>query len=238
MALKNPNIEMLETTARDLGALIHETVFLGGAATGLLLTDPATPPIRITRDIDVIIEVVSLAAYHRFNEKLRKLGFFEDTSLGAPICRWQKENIILDVMPTDPSILGFGNRWFSKAFVSAVPHCLPSGQQIKVLPAPFFLATKIEAFKHRGNDDYILSTDMEDIITLIDGRAEIIEEVSRSDNELKIYLNEFFSFIRYNPAFYESLPGHLPPDKASQARSAQILQRIEKIIDQTTYRNS
>lgn len=67
MALKNPNIEMLETTARDLGPLIHETVFLGGAATGLLLTDPATPPIRITRDIDVIIEVVSLAAYHRFN---------------------------------------------------------------------------------------------------------------------------------------------------------------------------
>jgi hypothetical protein len=95
MALKNPNIEMLETTARDLGPLIHETVFLGGAATGLLLTDPATPPIRITRDIDVIIEVVSLA-------------------------------------------------------------------------------------------------------------------------------------------FYESLPGHLPPDKASQARSAQILQRIDKIIVQTT----
>lgn len=72
MALNNPNIEMLETAARDLGALIHETVFLGGAATGLLLTDPAAPPIRVTRDIDVIIEVASLAAYHRFNEKLRK----------------------------------------------------------------------------------------------------------------------------------------------------------------------
>ncbi len=234
MTLKNPNIEMLETTARDLGPLVHEMVFLGGAATGLLLTDSAAPPIRITRDIDVIIEVASLTEYHRFNEELRKLGFFEDTSPDAPICRWQKQNMILDVMPTDPSILEFGNRWFSKAFASAVPHCFPSGKQIKVLPAPFFLATKIEAFKHRGNDDYILSTDIEDILTVIDGRSAIIEEVSRSDNDLKIYLNEFFSLIRNNPAFYESLPGHLPPDKASQARSAQILQRIDKIIVQTT----
>jgi len=233
MVLKNPNIEMLETAARDLKPLIQETVFLGGAATGLLLTDPAAPPIRVTRDIDLIIEAASLAAYHRFTEELRILGFVEDTSPDAPICRWQKENIILDVMPSDPNILGFGNRWFSKAFALAVPHRLPSGQQIKILPAPFFLATKIAAFKHRGNSDYILSTDMEDILTIIDGRPEIIEEVGKSDNDLKIYLNNFFSLIRNNSAFYESLSGHLPPDKASQARSAQILQRIEKIIVNT-----
>ncbi len=86
----NPNIEMLETAARELGPLLPETVFLGGAATGLLLTDPAAPPLRITRDIDVIIEVSSLAAYHRFSEKLRNLGFAEDMSPAAPICRWQK----------------------------------------------------------------------------------------------------------------------------------------------------
>jgi hypothetical protein len=137
-------------------------------------------------------------------------------------------------MPTDPGILGFGNRRFSIAFSSALPYRLPSGQQIQVIPAPFFLATKIEAFKHRGNEDYILSTDMEDIATLIDGRAEIIEEVSRSYNDSKIYLNEFLSFIRTNPTFYESLSGHLPPDKASQARYAQILQRIEEMIDLTS----
>jgi hypothetical protein len=99
MVSKSPNIEILETAARDLRPLIHELVFLGGAATGLLLTDPAAPPIRITLDIDVIIEVGSLTAYHRFNEKLRKLGFFEDVSPDAPLCRWQKQNIILDVMP-------------------------------------------------------------------------------------------------------------------------------------------
>jgi hypothetical protein len=88
MISKNPNIEILETAARDLRSLIHELVFLGGAATDLLLTDPAAPPIRVARDIDVIIEVASLTAYHRFNEKLRKSGFFEDISPDAPLCRW------------------------------------------------------------------------------------------------------------------------------------------------------
>ncbi|MFZ5572189.1 MAG: hypothetical protein ACOZF0_17455 [Thermodesulfobacteriota bacterium] len=124
---------MLETAARDLGPLLPETLFLGGAATGLLLTDPA-----------------------------------------APICRWQKQPIILDVIPTDPSILGFGNCWFAEAFASAIPDRLPSGQEIKLLPAPYFLATKMEAFLHRGSNDHILSTDMEDIIVLVLSEIRII----------------------------------------------------------------
>lgn len=223
---------MLEKSARELRLLIDEIVFLGGAATGLLLTDPAAPPLRVTRDIDVIIEVGSLAAYHRFNEKLRKMGFAEDMRPDAPICRWLKEDLTLDVMPTDPKILGFGNRWFIKAFDSAVPHRLPSGQQIKILPAPYFLATKIEAFMHRGNGDYIMSTDMEDIITLIDGRTEIIEEINASEDHLTEYLIENFSLMCRDPDFYESIPGHLPPDMASQARSGQIRFRIDAIIAQ------
>ena len=99
---KNPNIEMLEAAVERLGTLIDEMVFLGGCATGLLLTDPAAPPIRITRDVDVMVEVATLAGYHRFTEKLRKQGFTEDFSPEAPICRWQSENIILDVMAPDP----------------------------------------------------------------------------------------------------------------------------------------
>jgi len=59
---KNPNIEMLEAVVERLGPLNDEVVFLGGGAAGLLLTDPAAPPLRITRDVDVILEVTSLAA--------------------------------------------------------------------------------------------------------------------------------------------------------------------------------
>lgn len=48
---KNPNIEMLEATVERLGSIIDEVVFLGGCATGLLLTDPAAPPLRVTMSI-------------------------------------------------------------------------------------------------------------------------------------------------------------------------------------------
>jgi hypothetical protein len=135
---KNPNIEMLEIAVERLGKLIDDVVFLGGCATGLLLTDPAAPPIRATRDVDVMVEVASLAGYHSFNEKLRRRGFKEDSSPEAPICRWQSERIILDVMPTDPELLGFGNQWFARAFPVAHSHRLPSGASIRVLPSPLF----------------------------------------------------------------------------------------------------
>jgi hypothetical protein len=105
---KNPNIEILAIAVERLGKLIDDVVFPGGCATGLLLTDQAAPSIRATRDVDVMVEVASLAGYHSFNEKLRRRGFKEGSSPAAPICRWQSERIILDVMPTDPELLGFG----------------------------------------------------------------------------------------------------------------------------------
>ena len=55
--------------------LTDQMVFLGGCATGLLLTDPAAPEVRPTRDVDVITEVGSLAEYYRLADALRVAGF-------------------------------------------------------------------------------------------------------------------------------------------------------------------
>lgn len=51
---QNPNLEVLVLAVERLGALADEMVFLGGCATGLLITDPASPPIRETRDVDAM----------------------------------------------------------------------------------------------------------------------------------------------------------------------------------------
>lgn len=47
----NPNLAMVERIASALGVFRERVVFLGGCATGLLLTDPAAPVIRTTRDV-------------------------------------------------------------------------------------------------------------------------------------------------------------------------------------------
>lgn len=226
---QNPNLEILESAVHRLGSLREQMVFLGGCATGFLLTDPAAPSIRVTRDVDVIVEVTSLATYHRLSEALREKGLTEDFSPGAPICRWKDESIILDVMPTDPKILGFGNCWFSQAFTAAEHFTLPSGVRIRILPAPYFLATKLEAFDYRGKGDFLLSRDMEDIITVLDGREEIVLEVQAAESNLQDYLVKRFSGFMDERLFLDALPGHLPPDQASQSRLSHIIDRVKSI---------
>ena len=120
---QNPNLEILILAIEQLGGLTDEMVFLGGCATGLLITDSAAPPIRVTRDVDAIVQVVSRADYYQLSEKLRVQGFKEDVSEGAPICRWLAENVILDVMPTDTKILGFGRRYWVLVIDGMHPQC-------------------------------------------------------------------------------------------------------------------
>jgi hypothetical protein len=226
---QNPNVAILEAAVARLGTLTDDMVFLGGCATGLLLSDPAAPPIRVTRDVDAIVELASLADYHRLSDQLRIYGFAEDTSEGAPICRWTCEGILLDVMPTDETVLGFGNRWYRPALEQAVVAELPSGARIKRVTAPYFLATKLAAFDGRGQGDYMMSHDMEDLIAVLDGRPETLDEVQGSDGRLRAHLAERFSALLDDPAFLAALPGHLPGDTASQARLPLIIKRIKSI---------
>jgi predicted nucleotidyltransferase len=206
-------------------------VFLGGCATGLLLTDVAAPPIRATQDVDVITEVASLGDYHRLSGRLRERGFKEDQSPDAPICRWVAEGIVLDVMPTRREILGFGNEWYQPALDAAVAVALPSGKHIRRVTAPYFLVTKLAAFDDRGEGDYVMSHDMEDIVAVLDGRPEIVNEVKQADEALRRHLMARFAALLRDTSFVTALPGHLPGDAASQNRAPLVMERITAISE-------
>lgn len=226
----DPNLAILMLTIEKLGGLTGEMVFLGGSTTGLLITDQAAPPVRETNDVDAIVEVVTLAEYYQLSEKLRALGFNEDQREGAPLCRWVMEDMILDVMSTEPNILGFSNVWYADAMKASVAMVLPNDYEINVVTAPYFLATKIEAFEGRGKGDYLLSHDLEDLISVIDGRPEIIDEVLNSNEALKKYLIEKLEGLLDTPRFIEALPGKLPGDESSQARIPLLMERMKSII--------
>ncbi|MCK4838768.1 MAG: hypothetical protein KAS94_08175 [Desulfobulbaceae bacterium] len=125
--ISNPNIEILELAVHQLDDLVERLVLLGGCATGLLLTDSAAPPIRATIDVDVITEVATRAEYYKMAEILRSKGFQEDSGEDAPVCRWRSESVILDVMPTDHNIFGFGSPWYQEALDNSTTQELPSG---------------------------------------------------------------------------------------------------------------
>jgi len=228
---QNPNLEILEFAIEQLDELANEMVFLGGCATGLLITDPASPPIRVTKDVDAIVQVVSKADYYQLASKLRKKGFKEDTSDDAPLCRWVTRNVILDVMPTDAAILGFGNAWYTAAAANAEKIALSSGKEIHMVSAPYFLITKLEAFGGRGNGDYLMSHDIEDIIAVIDGRPEIVSEVRKTESVLAKELSKRFQNLLQDNQFVYAVSGHMPTDETSQSRVSIILNTIKKLSE-------
>lgn len=223
------NLELLTEAARLLQPLLDELVFVGGSTTALLITDKAAAEVRPTYDVDAIAEISSYAAYADFSERLRRCGFVEDTSEGAPICRWRQKKTILDVMPLDEKILGFSNRWYKPAMDSAVVHELEPDLRIRAVNAVYFCATKSEAFAGRGKHDYQSSHDLEDLVAVVDGRPELAEEIHSGPEDVRAFVAAEIRKLLATREFLDALPGYLLPDHASQARVSILLDRLKKI---------
>jgi predicted nucleotidyltransferase len=226
--MPNSNIDLLKEVARRLGPLLNEVVFVGGCTTGLFITDKAAAEVRPTFDVDVIAEITSYADFANFSARLRSLGFQEDTSKGAPVYRRVIDGMKLDVMPINEKILGFTNRWYQAGMDAAKELELEPGLFIRVITAPYFVATKLDAFKGRGRGDFANSHDLEDLLAVIDGREEIIEEMTHA-GEVRSFVAEQFRMLLETPAFTDALPGYLLPDAGSQMRLPILLNRLAKI---------
>lgn len=220
------NLELLIAAAEKLRPILDQLVFVGGCTTGLLITDEAAAEVRSTIDVDAIAEIFSYADYTNFSEKLRNLGFTLDTSEGAPTCRFRSDEVILDVMPLDKDILGFSNRWYMPAMESAEEREIASGLRIRVVTAPYFCATKLEAFAGRGQGDYLASRDLEDLVTVIDGRLELIEELREALQDIRSYVADEITHLLDTVQFIDALPGYVPHD---EGRVVVLLGRLQEI---------
>ena len=132
-------------------------------------------------------------------------------------------------MPLDEKTLGFSNRWYRAAMEASVTYGLADDLEIRVVAAPFFLATKLEAFKGRGQGDFFGSRDLEDLVTVVDGRASLIEEVQGANPDLRAYLRDELSNLLASQEFQDALPGYLLPDAATQARIPIVLRRLDTL---------
>jgi predicted nucleotidyltransferase len=231
-ALVLDSAQAIRLVAERLGPLGDRLVFLGGATVGLLVLDPGGAPPRTTKDVDVVVEVASRWEYQgELRNELLQRGFREDTDEGAPICRWVVDQTKVDIMPTKGEILGLDSRWFPAAFSQAVRYQFPGGPSIRLVSAPCFLATKLDAFHDRGGGDYRASADVEDIIAVVDGRATIEQEIQASSSDVRGYIADEITRLIAHESFLESLPGHLPGDSSSQERLPTLLARLRRIAN-------
>ncbi len=222
-------VESIAMVTRRLKRLQVPHAFLGGAVVSLLVDDPEMHQVRPTQDVDAIVQVITQAEYALLEERLRKDGFVNDMSEGAPICRYIVERCKVDVMPVSAAAIGMRSRWFQEALSSAALRPVGPGESAPIIRPAFFLATKLEAFKDRGKGDYQASHDLEDLLAVVDGCANIADQVAEGPTDLRQFLAEEFSALLDKNAFREALPGHLPGGLGDQARLPVVIGRLKSM---------
>jgi predicted nucleotidyltransferase len=223
-----PNLGALRAVADRLDQVGLNYAFIGGSIVNLLLDDPGLSPARPTDDFDVILGVVTTERYSEVEARIRRLGFEHDTRENAPLCRWVLGNLTVDIMPTEGAQLGLNTAWFKEALATATEQQFEN-IRLKLVSPVGFLATKYVAFLDRGDDDYYASHDLEDFVTVIDGRENIAAEIDRAPAELRGYVVEALIALTSTREFDEALAGQIPPDRASQQRLPKLREKLRNI---------
>ncbi|MEA9750764.1 hypothetical protein VDG03_06930 [Xanthomonas campestris pv. raphani] len=221
----DPNLPHLLVIADALGELREHVVFLGGAVVGLLVSDPLAENVRATYDVDAVVNLDS-SWFRGIEARVESQGFTREMQSGV-VCRWvhKASGVLFDLMPVDEGVLGFSNRWYAHAVETAQVMALSDRLSIRLVTAAAFVATKLEAFATRGNSDFLSSHDLEDVLNVVDGRAELVEELATEHADIRRWVADVFVGLLDNPAFVNALPGLVP----EPARASVVLQRLRTI---------
>jgi hypothetical protein len=222
MRTDDPNLPYLRHIAEALDDLREQVVFVGGAVAGLLVTDPLADPVRATRDVDAVVNA-SRAMFRRIEEQVAARGFARDMNSDV-ICRWvhTASGVLFDLMPVQPEVLGFSNRWYPYAVETAESVDLGQNVTIRLVSAVAFIATKLEAFADRGGGDFLISHDLEDVLNIVDGRAELADEMAAAPADLQQAVAAGFATLLKNPDFANALPGLI----AEPERAGLVMKRL------------
>lgn len=202
------NIAVVAEVAEALQDIKQDMVFVGGAVVSLYTDDPAADEIRPTQDIDMTLNIVNLSHWEKVQTQLGTLGFHPDP-FGHAICSYKYKDIPVDIMATEDGPLGPANRWYKIGFEN-LWSTKAKDQDIKILSAPCYLATKFEAFNDRGSD-YRISHDIEDIIYVLDNRIGIVEEIENDDTRIANFIKEQLQNIVNKGLLQEVLMAHIHP---------------------------
>lgn len=144
-------------------------------------------------------------------------------------CRFRYEDLKIDVMSTQSVGWAPSNPWFAKGFEKAITKTLDK-VIIKVLPLPYFVATKMEAFFDRGIKDIYASHDLEDIAYLFNYTTNIDEQILASEKEVKQFLIKKLNICKNDKTILTAIRGSLYFDQADE-RMEIIQERIQNITN-------
>lgn len=204
-----------------------EFVLVGGVAVPFYLPDELVGHVRPTKDVDVIVAAMKLHQFDRIEERLRRVGFVNHPEVRH---RWLVDGALVDVMPVESDIMVTINRWYPATFRTAEPIEISEGVGVLIPSPACFLATKMEAFINRGRGDFLGSHDLEDFVTVIDGRDSLIEDIDRNcPIEVRDFLRATTGRLLANFSFLDVLEGYLAPGYRTEQRLRRLIERLEHL---------
>ena len=224
-------MSMIEDAILKLDAKLSNSnlryVFLGGSVLSLLVTDSSAAAIRVTKDVDVMVNVKTRKDFRAAERTLEALGFRHDTREDAPICRWMCDGVTVDVLPIRQEVLGWDSRWSEEALAAPMT-IICGGREIKVVSAPYFVALKLEAFEERGQKDFLGSTDFEDVICLFNGRKSIVEEIASCHAICSGLAAKFVDYLK-SQELEDAVEGFVKTESNPEFRKKCIMDRFAKV---------
>ena len=87
---------------------------------------------------------------------------------------------------------------------------LEKGLKIRLVAPVYFCASKLEAFAGRGKNDFSASSDLADLIGVVDGRSELAGEIQAAAS-VRSYLAKEIEKLLEIREFTDALAGHVIP---------------------------
>lgn len=219
------NRELIMAVSRALEGLKEKFVFVGGAVVSLYADRPIFE-VRPTDDIDIAMEIVSYSERIKIESRLNEIGFSPDVDSGVA-CRYKMgDTIIIDIIPTNDPSIGFRSRWYPEGFSNSIKY-EDEELRINIFPAPYFIGTKLEAFKDRGNNDGRTSQDFEDIVFILENRSTIWDEINISDKNIKSYLIDEIKKLLTISDIFEWIDCHV--ERFSPPATYEIIQHMNNL---------
>ena len=207
------NKERVLKIAAALEELNTKVVYVGGSVVQFYASDQGAASPMTTYDVDCVVDLTTYREYHTFEEELHDKNFSNDTSEGAPICRFLFDEEKVDFMPKVDTGIGESNRWYPMGVEHKQSFPINPKTTIYIMPVTYYLASKFEALHSRGGSDYRGSKDFEDIVFVVNNCHDLKEEIERSnDDEVKGYLKSEFSILCQRPNFWEEIECALDDD--------------------------
>ena len=226
--LKNKIINMgvVKKVAKALGSLNEQVAYVGGATVSLYADDAAADDVRPTKDIDIVLHILTFSELTALQELLSQKKIHPDPESKIN-CRFKYHDVLIDVMSVKEVGWAPSNAWFGPGFKNLETYTIDDETTIRIFPVSYFLATKFSAYRDRGTDPRT-SKDFEDIVYVLDNRLNIVNDIKKAPDEVRTYL-KFELHELLHTHLEEALSCHLSPF-SKEDRLQMLKDKINRII--------